>query len=640
MATNQNKNINRLLNFFGLALKSDNNNNTKSLVPGKPSKKQDTFSNPTPIDFPSDIQKALEYFIANYDISSNSERFNRYNQLLFMVRSSGIMSSASQIYTEETFESKKGERPIQIKAKDKEIETLFYTWLDSIGFNLNVLREISWNLTVFGDAFWVNSIDLDNGIIGVNVIDPFLVKDKLEFSLNNLGQTKNWKSSVTNLTNRYKSLSKLAQLIDSGNIEDEDYALYYQSYILGYEIRTSVAQDSDSKVLPPWAITHFRHFSTQSEFFPFGRPLFINSIARFKSYMTTEMLIDLLRVASFPKEKITVKGGDTLSPLDRRIKLQEVKQMIENMTPKTEAKDNLTIGDRIYDMDDLYEYDILDPGVDIDSLGDLEMKLDDLILTIGIPDSYLIPSKGSGMGGENATALLYNNKIFQRRVIGNKSAILEGITHTFRMHIDIIQKFDGAETEFELFMPTNIESFSDDEISFNSDSLKLASDMIETIGSVLGLDRGEQLPISVVKDILYQYIPIDSKIIDKWVNAIMKQKNAENENDTNSQDAPEGTNKFPFNKKEKTESIKIKKITEAYKEGKLDNLLRETYFKIKNEIGITNGLIGTKVYYNNSRQLKENKNKVGYQYSVYRLLSNQKLNKKLQEKKVEVESNE
>jgi len=640
MATNQNKNINRLLNFFGLALKSDNNNNTKSLVPGKPSKKQDTFSNPTPIDFPSDIQKALEYFIANYDMSSNSERFNRYNQLLFMVRSSGIMSSASQIYTEETFESKKGERPIQIKAKDKEIETLFYTWLDSIGFNLNVLREISWNLTVFGDAFWVNSIDLDNGIIGVNVIDPFLVKDKLEFSLNNLGQTKNWKSSVTNLTNRYKSLSKLAQLIDSGNIEDEDYALYYQSYILGYEIRTSVAQDSDSKVLPPWAITHFRHFSTQSEFFPFGRPLFINSIARFKSYMTTEMLIDLLRVASFPKEKITVKGGDTLSPLDRRIKLQEVKQMIENMTPKTEAKDNLTIGDRIYDMDDLYEYDILDPGVDIDSLGDLEMKLDDLILTIGIPDSYLIPSKGSGMGGENATALLYNNKIFQRRVIGNKSAILEGITHTFRMHIDIIQKFDGAETEFELFMPTNIESFSDDEISFNSDSLKLASDMIETIGSVLGLDRGEQLPISVVKDILYQYIPIDSKIIDKWVNAIMKQKNAENENDTNSQDAPEGTNKFPFNKKEKTESIKIKKITEAYKEGKLDNLLRETYFKIKNEIGITNGLIGTKVYYNNSRQLKENKNKVGYQYSVYRLLSNQKLNKKLQEKKVEVESNE
>jgi len=640
MATNQNKNINRLLNFFGLALKSDNNNNTKSLVPGKPSKKQDTFSNPTPIDFPSDIQKALEYFIANYDISSNSERFNRYNQLLFMVRSSGIMSSASQIYTEETFESKKGERPIQIKAKDKEIETLFYTWLDSIGFNLNVLREISWNLTVFGDAFWVNSIDLDNGIIGVNVIDPFLVKDKLEFSLNNLGQTKNWKSSVTNLTNRYKSLSKLAQLIDSGNIEDEDYALYYQSYILGYEIRTSVAQDSDSKVLPPWAITHFRHFSTQSEFFPFGRPLFINSIARFKSYMTTEMLIDLLRVASFPKEKITVKGGDTLSPLDRRIKLQEVKQMIENMTPKTEAKDNLTIGDRIYDMDDLYEYDILDPGVDIDSLGDLEMKLDDLILTIGIPDSYLIPSKGSGMGGENATALLYNNKIFQRRVIGNKSAILEGITHTFRMHLDIIQKFDGAETEFELFMPTNIESFSDDEISFNSDSLKLASDMIETIGSVLGLDRGEQLPISVVKDILYQYIPIDSKIIDKWVNAIMKQKNAENENDTNSQDAPEGTNKFPFNKKEKTESIKIKKITEAYKEGKLDNLLRETYFKIKNEIGITNGLIGTKVYYNNSRQLKENKNKVGYQYSVYRLLSNQKLNKKLQEKKVDVESNE
>ncbi len=630
------KGVNKLLNFFGLALKDTNSNGKPYIVPGKPEKeldkrKTDSDYATSPIDFPSDIQKALEYFMANLDMSSNSERFNRYQQLLFMVRSSGLMATAAQIYSEETFETKDGVRPIQVKSKDKEIEKIFYNWLDSVGFNNNVLRELSWNLTVFGDAFWINSIDLEKGVIGVSVLDPFLVKDKLEFSLNTLGQNKGWKSTATNLVNRYQALKNIAAMLDNESLED-DYSLYYQSYLLGYEIRTSVAQDSDVKALPPWAITHFRHFSTQSEFFPFGRPLFINSVARFKSYMTTEMLIDMLRVASFPKEKITVKGGETLSPLDRRIKLNEAKQMIENMCPRTNSKDNISIGDRIYDMDDLYEYDVIDPGVDIDKLGDLEMKLDDLILSTGIPDSYLIPSRGSGMGGESASALFYNNKIFQRRVVGNKSALLEGITHTFRMHLELTNKADGAETEFELFMPVNADMYSDDKTSFEGDMLKLATDMMDGLGQALGLERGESLPEPVVRDIFKHYLPIDDKIVDRWISKIVKKSEEYEKEEAN--DDPNATHKepAPFIMRSKETVDKVNKFIESYNKGQQDSTLRQLYFATKNRLGLTNGLFGNNLYYNDSVHIKENKEKPGSEYSVYSLLSKQKIDKRLKEK--------
>ncbi len=624
--------VDKLLNFFGLTLaKVENQGDAKILKPGKKDENSGVVSE---IKFPSDIQKALEYFLANFDMSTNSERFSRYSSLLFMVRSSGIMATAATIYSEESWEVKDGVRPIQLKAKDRKLEKLFYNWLDSIGFNNNMLRELAWNLTVFGDAFWLNSIDLEKGVVGVSVIDPFLIKDKLEFNLNTLGQTKGWKMSQTNLTNKYSALKKIADMIENGEALDSDYSLFYQSYLLGYEVKTSVATD-EYKALPPWAITHFRHYSTNSEFFPFGRPLFINSLARFKSYMTTEMLIDMLRVASFPKERITVKGGETLSPLDRRIKLNEAKQMIENMNPKTNSKDNIAIGDRIYDMDDLFSYDILDPGVDIDSLGDLEKKLDDLILTTGIPDSYLIPSRGAGMGGENATALFYNNKIFQRRVVGNKSALLEGLTHTFRMHLELAGIADGEKTEFELFMPVNADMYSDDKKSFEGDMLTLATEMMNNLGQALGMDRGEPLPEPVVRDIFKHYLPIDDEVIDKWINKIVKKEEENNEDaatqvlqNANVDKEPAPLIMSTSGKKERVENVKrndlVEKFVESYKKGELDTTLQELYFKTKSDLGMNNGLIGNNLFYNDTLKIVEDSTKAGADYTTYALLRKHK----------------
>ena len=54
--------------------------------------------------------------------------------------------------------------------------------------------------------------------------------------------------------------------------------------------------------LPPWNVPHFRRFSTKSEFYPFGRPLFINCIAPFRQLQASKNLMALARAAKFPKE--------------------------------------------------------------------------------------------------------------------------------------------------------------------------------------------------------------------------------------------------------------------------------------------------------------------------------------------------
>lgn len=662
MASKDNS-MQKLLNFFGLAIKkTDSNYGVKTdkgiIHPGKRSdssnknKDKPNYSALTPIDFPSDIQQMYQYFLSNYSLyNANAERMNRYKELEFAVTNDGIMGTACLIYTEETYETKDGQKPVQIKAKDRKVEKAFYSWLDSIGFNSNILKEIAWNVSLYGDAFWINAVDLDKGVTGVTLLDPYLIKDKIEFNLNAVNNIKEWEGTTRNLTNKYQALKQISDLLQD-EAKSDDYSLYYQSYLLGYELKFSADDEKAFKAVPPWAITHFKQYSTKSEFFPFGRPIFINSLARFKSYRTTEMLIDMLRVASFPKEHITIKGGDTLTPLDRLARVEETRQLIENISPSTNNKDDISVGGRFYSMEGLFEYDVIDPGIDIDKLGDLEMKRDDLILSTGIPDSYLIPSRGSGLGGENAQALKYNQKIFQRRVEGNKSAILEGIAFTFRLHLELTNQFDGEKTEFELFMPINAEDYSADKVRNDSDMLRLATDMMNNLGQALGMDRGESLPATVVRDIFKQYLPIDDDLIDKWINKILKQEEEEEE-DANSNDnqgsqmaapmimttdstAAVGNSPPPakpsFNagkkKKEKVATIIVNKFIEDYKKGRQDDIIREAYFKAKKDNGFTNGRLGDYFYYNDTYNIVENSNKSGYDYTTYSVLRKHKLQEK------------
>lgn len=526
----ENKALKALLKFFNLAIDKTGESNFSQknniLTPGGYDKQTKEYK---PINFPTDIERAIEYFLLNNQIyNTNRDRYELYKSLLFMVRNSGLMLTALQTYITETIDITSGDKPLQIKAVDKKVEKYFYKWLDSIGFNYNLFNELVYDLVLLGDSFLLHDVDFDKGIEKIEILDPFIVKNRIELNVNKAVEFSNWVGTQRNYTTTYQSLQQISDYI-SGLDENNELNIfdYFKSFTMGYELKFSVDDEQKFKAIPPWYITHFRLFTTKSEFFPFGRPLFINSLAPFQSFKTTEMLIDMLRVASFPKEVINIKGGGGLTPMDRMQRLNDTREFLENISPKTNTKDNIAVGERIYVMDDLFDYRVLDSGVTMDKLGDLEAKLTDLILSTAIPDSLLIPSRGAGgIGGENAQALYFNNKIFQKRVEGIKSAILEGFSNMFRLHLAITEKFDGEKTEFELLMPINPEMYNAEKIQQLSDLFMLADNVVSNLATALGVEV-YQIPPDILKEVFRNYMPVDADIIEKWIDIILSHKEEE-----------------------------------------------------------------------------------------------------------------
>lgn len=606
----QNGTIKKLLSFFRIVptkgyispaeVKKDSNGKDKTL---------------TPIDMPSSLQQAYEYLVQNLNVGvylSNQYRFERYKTCKYMVTESPIINTATQIYVSEAFSPKEGQESIIINAKDKKVESLFYEWLNNVGFNDNIIREFIYNLVVYGDAFWINEINLENsadGITSITPLSPFLVKDRIEFNVNVVMEQKSWSQTCLNLTNKYSSLKQIYDLVTDIK-STEDFSQFYKTYLLGYALGIGAEEENTNEQIfgvPPWAITHCRMFTTENDFAPFGKPLFINAISNYQSYKTTQMLIDMLRVASFPREVIKIKGAENMDVYSRIDRVDSVRMFLENITPKTENQDGLAVGERIYTMEDLFEFDLIDPDIDMDKLGDLEMKEKSLVMGTGIPDSYLLPSEGAGdLGGENAQSLYYLNKIFQRRCNGIRSALLEGIEESFRIHLLLTGKFDGDKTEFELAIPTNTDNYDDEKITRDSDFLDLATNILNNLGEMVGLERGDKLPDSIIKDVLKMYMPIEPSVLDKWVNILVKEadkiekEKEEMMGDMNNekvQDSP--LIMTTGNSKSNQEKKKLKEIIDKIEK---ENLIKECYLEYKKKNGLSNGVFG-KIYCKNNTSL-------------------------------------
>lgn len=594
-----------------------------------------------PIKFPSDIQKMYEYYLDNYSspFVTNRERFMLYRDLDFTFENEGLMSRAMRIYKDESYEIQDGQKPVQIRAKDKKVEKTFYEWLSTIGFNYQILGSTIENIVRYADGFWINTINGKDGITGVTPLSPKLIKDKLEFNLATASKIQQWSSSYLNITNKHEAMDELLGLLrDEKKLED--WSLYFKSYNLGYILKYAVDQEESShnvKAIPPWGITHFR-LSTEAEpdFFPFSKPLFIYSIAVYRGFKTTQMLIDMLRAASFPREIVKIKGDDTMTPIDRVRRVNEVRELIENMSPVTNNRDMMGVGDRIYTMEGLFDFEVADVDIEIGRLGDLEMKRQDLILSTGIPDTILMPSEGSGLGGESASAILYQNKFFQRNVNSIKGAVLAGMTEVFRTHLAITEQYDGEATEFELFMPVNAEVYNSEKIENMQSSFELASDIMNNLAQALGMERGESLPEDVIVEILQNFVSIDSHLLNRWVNKI---KDKAEEADAEKEGEESQDNGAPFivpssgggsssggNKPKKRESFfdradgvkatkrflesssnksqGVRRFLEEFLKGD-DSKIREAYFQAKKGKSMNEGIIGHNYYFNNTEEIRK-----------------------------------
>lgn len=602
----QYKNTSKLMDFFSIGVTDKGN-----LIPTEHVRDKNGKELPKvkPIEMPSAMEQTYQYLVSNLNTApymDNAYRFLRYKDMKTACTTEPILDTAVKVYVSEAYTSEYGKNLVQIKAKDSKLEKYFYKWFEDVGFTENVIRDIFTNLVMYGDSFWLNNIDMNGkgGIMGITPISPYLVAERIEFNVGMVEEKKEFFRMALNLANTYPSLKQIVDIVSEKNVED--ISKFYQSYLFGYTLKLWAEEENESnpqdvenvKGVPPWCIAHCRLFTTDKEFFPYGKPLFLSAIPTFKSYKTTQLLIDMLRSQSFPREHYSIHCDENSDPFTRNLRISEAKNFIEGITPQTQNQDGLSVGAKVYSCDGLIDYELLDPSIDLDALGDLEEKKYSMCMSTGIPMAYLCPDDSDGLGNDSAEKLYYLNKIFQRRVDALRRAFLEELDETFRMHLLLTEEFDGDKSEFELSIENPVEDYTSDKVSQISDIFGLAKDVVDTISTCAGLERGDKISPNIVKSVLTQYLPVEKDTINKWIDEIYGSAEEE-ENQNNDEDEGKPKDNM-FGKKPNL--FESRQIMEKIEESK--NKINEEYFKYKKEHGMTEGQIGNRYYYNNTYRLK------------------------------------
>ena len=608
----QYKNTSKLMDFFSIGVTDKGN-----LIPTEHVRDKNGKELPKvkPIEMPSAMEQTYQYLVNNMNTApytDNAYRFLRYKDMKTACTTEPILDTAVKVYVAESYTSEYGKNLVQIKAKDSKLEKYFYKWFEDVGFTENVIRDIFTNLVMYGDAFWLNNIDMKGkgGIMNITPISPFLVAERIEFNVGMVEEKKQWFQMALNLANTYPSLQQIVDIVSEKNVED--ISKFYQSYLFGYTLKLWAEEENEGnpqdvenvKGVPPWCIAHCRLFTTDKDFFPYGKPLFLSAIPTFKSYKTTQLLIDMLRSQCFPREHYSIKCDENSDVFTRNMRITEAKNFIEGITPQTQNQDGLSVGAKVYSCEGLIDYELLDPSIDLDALGDLEEKKYSMCMATGIPMTYLCPEEGEGLGGDNAEKLYYLNKIFQRRVDALRRAFLEELDETFRMHLLLTEEFDGDKSEFELSIENPVQDYNSDKVSEISDIFGLAKEVVDTISTCAGLERGDRVAPNIVKSVLTQYLPVEKDTINKWIDEIYGSAEEEENQNNNEDDGKPKDNLFG----KKPNLFESRQIMEKIEESK--NKINEEYFKYKKEHGMTEGQIGNRYYYNNTYRLKAH-----YQYT-------------------------
>lgn len=510
MAENKKNHIQLLKNFFRIGI--DSKDKQKQVAPTEPKDKEkfDISSQFSPVKFPDRIQKLFNYFVQSTTDRADSikNRFQRYKDLSFMRYNSPVVGRAIKMYAFETTQADAQNNIINVITKDDKLTKYIYKFLNDVGISEQLITDVAYNLALYGDSFWINSIE-NNRITAVTPISVFDVKDRLEFNASRVYEEMQKKSAMfTRAINRQRSLQLLADLLNEENL---DYAKYFQTYLFGFVL-------NEDLVLPPWGVTHFRLFSTESEFYPYGRPLVMESLAPFRNLKSLEVLQQMARTMNFPTEVFEVKKDENMTGSDTWDAINEARMNYLNLNLLTEAdKEDNSIGRMIWTHEGLLTYSQNSAGIRLDDIADIELAKEDLVGSTDIPISFLIPDKGSF--GNSGISLVQQYKPLARTVYMIQSAILEEISNLIKMQFLLTNEYP-VETNFELEMRYPVLEETSDRQRAKSDNVRFITDLISTISDSAGLDRNEKLPPKIILDIFSKYSFIDTQDLIFWFDQI------------------------------------------------------------------------------------------------------------------------
>ncbi len=378
-------------------------------------------------------------------------------------------------------------------------------------------------------------------------------------------------------------------------IDKKDYGNYYKSYLFGFWM-------GDNNYLSPWNVLHFRHFTTFSEFFPFGRPVMINCLAPFRQLQAGKNLMALARANNFPIKIFEIETNENMSEDEKWEVVNGAREEYHNLGYDVSENEQFAAGSEVWVPSGLINYKQEDSRLNLDDIADIEMLRDDLIMGTDIPKGYLIVDRASF--GTSGQSLLRQHKPFARATYKVQSTILKQLIQLIRLQFAISGDFDYDEP-FELSMNFPEIEESSDRLRMKNDMLRLAKDVIDNIGEVIGLDRGESLPPEVAKEVLSQISFLDTDDVEKWIDSAVEDKESEEEMNL------ENNNK---NKK---------KIIEKIKNSLDEEIVKKCYFDAKKRTGLLESTSSNRHFYSS------------YKIDNYEKLILEKINKERIEKRLQ-----
>lgn len=483
-------------------------------------------------------------------LNSNEDlknRQNRYEDLDFASKNSPLIKMAVDLFADEAVQCDIGSCPVRVKAK-KEVQEYINDLFDKWGITQQRVRETIWNKVLFGDAFELNDIRGKEGIVQVVPVSVWDVADRLEFDPSKVMEAmKQMNTSTAN-----NSL-KLQSLMSDLEYENEGATAFFNKYLLGFELL-------GGRMTAPWGVTHYRSYTMLREFAPWGRSRFINVLPQFRQLTSAEGLMQVARAASFPRDVYAVKSDPGASKTERWANLEEFQEQLDNTSMTQGSKELPSIGSRIIIPDEIVNYQSFKSDIDVDAISDVEYLRDNLIMGLMIPKGYLIANDGGW--GNSGQSLLQQFKPFGRLVFSDQSDYLQGLSEKIKMHLAIINKFDGWDTPFELEMEFPVIEESSDRVARRAEELTLANNVVDTLKNILGVDK---VPPEIVKSAFGTFTSMQQATIDDYVDKLIK-FNKENDDFNNNDDQQDDELGFGGGVESKVDPIgDMNKISTAFK---------------------------------------------------------------------------
>lgn len=590
----------RLKKAFGITTKKvDDKSSEKILYPAEYDKEVKKL---VAAQFTDELDRLYKLWLTDALDSSKTlrDRIGRIEELSYAYYNSPIISIATRLYADETLSADEQDQVLKIYAKNPKLETYIHEFFDKIGVTTSVLKSLAHDLSLYGDHFWVLTVD-DSGISRITPIDITAIKDRIEFNAIQVAKSdtaKKYKGMLSRQS-RMEVLTKIFDKETAGN----DPSKYFQTYLFGYQIEEDI-------FLPPWNVSHFRILSHNSEFYPYGRPILINCLSPFKQLQTAKNLMAIARANNFPLKLFKVKTADSMSPIDQWQVVSDAREQYENLMGISN-KEQFSVNGAIWAPQELLEIESVDFNYDMDKIADVEMLKLDLADGTGIPADYL--SSAASSWGKSGQSLLQQSKLFARGVYTIQSAITDELVNIIKLQLIMTGDFPEDE-EFEISLNFPVPEEDADKMRQKGDSVDLAKNIIDNLAEVMGMSD-EGLPLDIVKDILNKMSFFSSEDINKYIKSVeARKKEIEKENEANEGEEDEDMGfDESYHRREKEATLR-EKIEKRLSE----NLIREVYFTTKKRMGIYEGVNNMR-HYSTSFKPVEHQKRV-----VYEALKNMK----------------